>query len=615
MKGHAKVVTASTVAPVLPALDTLLQTKRRVSTTKNLALAALLVPLLVALPAQNVSTGEVRVSSRPWQPTQIFHSESVQVEVGVVVRNKKGEVVPGLKPQDFTVYDDGRKQELSGFAVLTRVPRQGPPTQAKQAGTATQNPTPAGPTAAPTPARPRFVALYFDDFHISPGDMRHVQDAAENFIRTGLSSGDKVGLFTASGAGDVNFTTDSSRVLEAVSGLKSHLRVFGGGGCPRITVYDAYLIANNLDPTAFNAAVEEATQCSCPDEGTYASGCREMVEDSIRDKARAIWEPTLELSQQTLSSLGTVVDDLAKMPGERVLMMASSGFYTETLRETTQAIVDAALRSGIVINAIDARGLFTSLPAHWRAQSEEINAASEAAVMRVTREAEMFGPQVLMSRNAMIDFVLGTGGRFFRDRNDIGAGYYTLAAAPVIEYLLTFTPQQLDNKYHKLQVSVAAPGSPEVQARPGYFATKAEATESASAESRLDKVVLSSQNLSEFTSSTNYQLRHSPSGTIALSVAFHVDLKGLPIVQRDGRTVEQLTFVAALFEPNEGFVVGKEGEMDLALKPSTYERFSKEGIDATMVLPVQPGKYRLRTVVEEGLKGRIVSRSEQVEVK
>jgi hypothetical protein len=54
--------------------------------------------------------------------------------------------------------------------------------------------------------------------------------------------------------------------------------------------------------------------------------------------------------------------------------------------------------------------------------------------------------------------------------------------------------------------------------------------------------------------------------------------------------------------------------MDLALKPSSYKRFSKEGIGATMVLPVRPGKYRLRTAVEEAVKDRIVARSEQVKV-
>jgi VWFA-related protein len=73
---------------------------------------------------------------------------------------------------------------------------------------------------------------------------------------------------------------------------------------------------------------------------------------------------------------------------------------------------------------------------------------------------------------AMADFAVGTGGRFFHNRNDLNAGYYSLAAAPETEYLLGFVPgkEEFKAKFHKLKVTVSAPGKLNVQARPGYFA-------------------------------------------------------------------------------------------------------------------------------------------------
>jgi VWFA-related protein len=580
---------------------------------KRAALLALICPLLLAQPSQNVPPAEVHVSSRPWQPS-VVHVQTTEIEVGVVVRDKQGRNIAGLNRQDFAIYDDGKQQELSHFTVVDHTPGSTKPTQPDQPATSTLPASVRETAATLAPPRPRYVALYFDDLHMPPGDVQHVQAAAENFLRTGLSQGDLVGLYTASGLHDMNFTADASKLLQTVPDLRSERRIFPGGGCPRISPYDAYLIANNLDPVAFKVALDQAIQCNCADVGAYANGCDLMQQDVVRDKARALWGPILERAKDTVSSLDSLVTYLAKMPGERVLVLSSSGFFTDALKQQVNEIMDAAIRAGIVINALDARGLFTTAPAHWRAQSDETSATSLAAMERVRREAETFGADVLMSRTAMIDFVVGTGGRFFRDRNDIGPGFYTLAAAPSTEYLLDFTPEKLDGKYHKLRVAVTTPANYDVQARPGYFAPKRDEAEPVTVQSRLDAAVMSDRDEAKFPSTATYQVRRLPSGTLELEVAFHVDLKKLPVVHQEDRSIEELAFVAALFDSKGGFVVGKQGEMDLYLKPETYERYSKEGIEASMVLPVEPGAYRLRTVVEEAEKGRIVARSEKISV-
>src|SRR5208282_499440 len=57
--------------------------------------------------------------------------------------------------------------------------------------------------------------------------------------------------------------------------------------------------------------------------------------------------------------LDEVVRRLANMPGQRVLVLVSPGFIPSTLQTEASDLVDRATRANIVINTIDARGLYT----------------------------------------------------------------------------------------------------------------------------------------------------------------------------------------------------------------------------------------------------------------
>src|SRR5208282_2112543 len=114
------------------------------------------------------------------------------VRVDAVVRDKDGHIVPGLKAEDFAIFDNGKKQTIATFAVETHTPPaagQGAAAQPLSPAAGQSEGASAPPLAANNPAqpRPRYVALYFDDVHTKWGDMKHVQEAAENFVRHGIS--------------------------------------------------------------------------------------------------------------------------------------------------------------------------------------------------------------------------------------------------------------------------------------------------------------------------------------------------------------------------------------------------------------------------------------------
>ena len=578
------------------------------------------VLLLCTAPLLGQKPGPDEVEVRSWAyhpPEPRIRVQTYEVPVGVVVRDGKGQIVSGLKREDFTIYEDGKKQAASGFSVETRQ------SSLPSSGTVAA-PTVAQPDLhAQAPLRPRYVALYFDDLHTLSGDMRRVQLAAENFIRSGLGANDQIALFTASSSVTIGFTSDASKLHEAIAKLKSHARVFDSGTCPRITPHDAYLIVNHLDPDAYNTAWAAAKQCNCDDQGNYGADCYRIQEQIVMSQAQGVWEPMKELSENTLATVRGVVNYLAGKPGERVLVLASPGFLTGTLERVVDEVVHDALRAEVVINALDAKGLYAEDPSHGRMQNE-LKAGGPADAKRAKHEAESFGPALMNTTAAMADFADGTGGRFFHDRNDLADGYYMLAAAPKTEYLLSFAPKKLklNGRFHKLKVEVNVPGAFDVQARPGYFTptkesspepTKASSSEP-TAEERIDVEIRGSEERSDFPLSVTERPGTGRNSARVLNVQTRVDIRELPFQRQEERYVDVLTLVVALFDTQGNMIAAKEGQMQLALKAETFERFSKTGLSGTMTLEAPSGACRLRVVVEEATHGKMSATGRNIQI-
>jgi VWFA-related protein len=583
------------------------------------ACAGVFVFTLTVLP-QSIGPDEVRIRSWTYQESKAtLKVERNEVEVGVVVRDGKGKVVSGLKRADFVLYDDGKEKAITEFSVETRqlrIPK----------GLAASAPPAAQPNVQPSaPPRPRYVALYFDDLNTEFGDMRHVQLAAENFLRAGIGPGDRIALFTASGLQSVNFTPNAPEIISAVEELKFHGRAIKSSGCPRITPYDAYVIStepNPLmnDPSAeggsptYHAVLHEAVKCNCYDEGNVGLECAVMQKQVIESESQQIWGSVRQMSQDTLNSLQDAVDSLADRPGERVLVLASSGFLAGTLEDRVDSILSDALHANIVINSLDAKGLVTYTETEARAQLGGEDTSDQVAAYR----AESFGQSMMTLTAAMVDFAVGTGGRFFHNRNDLAAGYYSLAAVPETEYLLGFTPEseKLNGHFHKLKVKVDLPRKFNVQARPGYFAPTKGSQEASepTAEEKIDAEVRGSEKKSDFPLSVGVEPAAAGNGEHELSVQTRVDIRRMPFARRQDRQVDMLTFVAALFDAQGTLVTGKEAQMELALKPDTFERFSKSGIDGRLSLEAPAGEYRLRVVVEEAMHGEMSAISQNVQI-
>jgi VWFA-related protein len=557
------------------------------------------------VPAQNTSPDEVRVSSRPYVPPQAsIKVQTNLVEVDVVVRNAHGKPVADLKQSDFQIFDDGKLRAITAFAVETHA--------APAAGMApTSRPSAEVPAAAPAPVKPagppRFIAFYFDDIHTNSGDLQHAKLAAKRFLREALTLNDRVAIFTSSSTNSLDFTNDVSKLLGAIEKLQARPRISESGlaPCPRITPYQAYLIVNN-DPAALQAALAE--KAACENNGQLLPGApiRRTNEGMVTVQAQAeqTWDQAKMISENTLAAIQGVVNYLSKAPGNRMLLLVSSGFLSGTLESEEDTIIREALHAGVVIDALDAKGLYAEGP------GRPINEIQQMAILPIQTfvfEESSRGSRLQAADDAMANFAQSTGGLFFHNNNDLDFGFRELGMVPEVTYLLGFDPAGVasDGKYHKLKVKLTAANQPFVQARPGYFVLAKEEATRPVPENEFDREVFAADKLSDVPVAVITQPGMNDQGKPILWVDVHVDVRRLSFEFRDNRSMQNLRFVMALLDSKGDLVAGKEGVMRLALKQPTLDHFEQAGLSAKVFLEAPPGSYELRTVTQESSDGKI----------
>jgi len=572
-----------------------------------------LLALLPALALAQAPPPEVRASSRPYVPL-ILRAESNLVQVGVVVRDSKGRAVAGLEQKDFRILADNKEREITGFSVETRASSSSP-TPAKPG-------EPATSAAAASPANPRFLSLFFDDFSTATGDLARTKIAAKRFVQDGLGPADRAAIFATSAGMLTSFITDKPQLLAAIDRIQPHPHFSEAGetACPRITPYDAYLIANHMGGLILKAKVDELKSCATapPQDSPYIGkgpppaqfdGATLLVEG----QAERTWGQVKIVSQMTLDGITAAIDALARANGPRILLIASSGFLTGPLLEPIQnRIIDRSLRAGVVINALDAKGVFSEAPGRFFGELPISKFAPPQVLLweSVNAVAAKEVPTDVLS-----ELAAGTGGLFFHHDNDLSFGFRELGAVPETTYMLAFKPENADDgKFHHLRVRLAKSHPYTLQSRPGYVAIAQPVTEDV-ARTELDRRMATFEIAQAFPASVRMDFgSKTANGHTPVKLDAHVEIAGLKFPERDGRRVQRLTFVAALIDSHGNTLAAREGSLDFALTAERLESLTKSGVNLGLTLEVPPGDYRLRAVIAEAVETKLTALAYAVKV-
>jgi VWFA-related protein len=552
-------------------------------------------PAEPAKPQTPPGNDNAEVSSRDTAPT--FKVRVNLVLVRVVVRDQQGKVVPNLHKEDFVLSDNRKPQTISTFGVET-------PDSNVIAATTSADPNaavdPEAAKAVSATLPQRFVSVVFDDQHLTMQDALFVRTSAGRFLDS-LAASDRVGIYSTSGQFTQEFTDDHELLRKSLLKILPHSPTQGLHDCPDISYYEADLIQNQNDPQALAIATEDTVQCAFNGDETQINAARAMAQSM----AGGVLGREDSSTEYALRHMEDVMRRLTSMPGQRIMVFVSPGFITSTLHLEFSEVVDRATKANIVINTIDARGLYTPDMGDI-ADPQQTNSFRTAGY----RQTYAIAAQ-LAQEDVLQELADGTGGTFFHNRNDVDEGLREAGAAPAMTYLLGFSPQnmKLDGSLHTLKVSFVKKTNYKIQARHGYFAPRHVVDPAEQAKQEIQEALFSQDEIRDLPVDLHTQFFKTGGYEAKLAVLTHVDIKGVHFRKADGRNKDDLTVATAIFDENGNFVVGGEKIVEMKLLDPTYDRLSRSGLNLKTSFNVKPGTYLVRQVVRDSEGSQLAARN------
>lgn len=405
-------------------------------------------------------------AQKPAEQDDVIRVNTELVQSDVMVFDKKGRFVDGLKADQFALKIDGKPQPISFFERVTSGSRE-----SNNGSVAANNPSEPHSIAT---ARGRFVIFFVDDLHLAADSLVRTRKALLDFIDRGMAPNDQVAITSSSGQIGFlqQFTDDKFALRSAVARLN-----FRGGPKgqdmfqPPMSEYIAIKIRDG-DRDTLNYYVSEMMKQECQHVPGGSIDCRispQAMRQLVMERANMISFQTAPDTNNTLTLLEGLMRTAAQLPGRKLVFLISDGFYlnerSSSPREKIRKITDAAGRAGVVIYTLDARGII----------SENIDVTNNRPVdgsAFMTGETSEF---ISASQDGLNALAGDTGGRAFRNTNapmsewvekvlDETANYYLLAWRPDTE-------EQKRGKFKRIEASIIGRPELEVRLRSTYFKT------------------------------------------------------------------------------------------------------------------------------------------------
>jgi len=567
--------------------------------------------VLVAVAVLGTLSMEARQSARP--PSQnrpTFRSGRDLVVVNVVVRDKDGNLVRGLKKDDFTVTEDNKPQTVDSFdfeeldtvalpaeiagEMLAGIAKTGTragskdPASIKDANVASAAPTAATPGAATASAAPattapapaalssrtvadlkdrRLMVLFFDVSSMQPEEVTRAVASGRDYVTKSLSAADVMAVVSLGTSLNVDqdFTTDRASLMAAL---------------------------NRLSPAEGSGFAEAAAVSAEDAADTGNAFTADETEFNIFNTDRR------------LDALRSLADVLAGIEQKKSVIYFSGGVTQQGMdnQAAMRAVVDRAVRSNMSIYAADTRGL-QALPAGGEARSA--SARGQGAFSGRTMDNAR--NSLSSSQDSLSTLAEDTGGRAFFDANEFGEVYAQVVKDTTAYYLLGYssTNPATDGRYRRIKVGLKQPGY-KIESRSGYYAPR-----DFSHAGRDDREQQLQEQLLSDLSPTDLPI-HGAAGYFRLKpnryfvpMSFIVPGSQVQFSRSSDKEKATLDVLGVIRDPQKRIVAWIRDTVKLAVATTADVRHKNVQYDTSFELP--PGRYDVKLVIRENQIGTVGS--------
>jgi len=535
---------------------------------KAVAVLLLLVLLCAALPSQQ-------------QSDYVFHAESDLVLVNVTVRDKSGKFVPGMKPEDFTVFEDNKPQKIVSFDVenVDAVP-------ASDVAQAKPLPEPAPGQASPAAAAAdavaqfaqlkdrRLIVLFFDLSAMEPDEIDRAVTSAERYVDTQMAPADLVSIVSLGSSLLVNqdFTADHAL-------LKKQLDAFGSGS---------------------GQGFEEGTTGTT--EGTPDTGQPFTADDT---------EYNIFNTDRRLEALRSVAEKLAHVQQKKSLIYFSSGMDRTGIENQSElrTAVNAAVRSNMAIYTMDMRGLQALVPG-GEAQNASLRGVSAYSGQSTLNALN----SNFTTQETLVTLASDTGGRAFLDSNDFSKIFKGVQQDTSTYYLLGYhsTNAARDGRYRRIVVKSNLPGV-KIDYRRGYYApADYQHSTKDDKERQLEEELASELPATDFPLYLGVAYFRLEGNKFFVPISLVVPGSQIPFVRSSDRDKATLDVIGMVLD-NEHHPLNRIRDT-VKLAVSTSAEVQKKNVQYDTGMSLLSGKYHLKFVVRENQTGRMGSFETDIEV-
>jgi VWFA-related protein len=542
--------------------------------------------------------GEVSAPTADQEGKIKFHTQSILVQVPIVVTDKSGKHIHGLTKESFRVLENGKEQKIATFEEIVTTNTKLPAVVSKP-GEFTN--------LSLSDQQPRTVTVIALDTINTPFlDQANGRRELVKFLADNINSGQVLALMimTSRGVRVVQgLTGDTEQLIQVLKRASGELPALQGVG-------------PGQQAEAAQGNIADLTLSATP---TTTAGIQAQV-NAFLTQGETLYAGYAQQKaiEDTLNSFLGIAWSLSGVPGRKSLIWATGGFpfeisspaqlpggYLSPLYERTMQALTAGQ---ISVYPVDIRGLVNN-----SVNGSAIAVAGGTAGGQTGRGVAQHNRDWLQQSTilALDEFADMTGGKAYHDTNDLASSFKRAADDASSYYLAGYYLDTHNNNagWRQLNVKVDQKDT-EVRAREGFFVTNASMNLDATRTSDLTYALGSPIEGTGVPLSVKWLGTTGEGANKKTEFIIHMPADSISIEGSNGQNHLNFDFAAAVYVSSNksekaAKTIGKA--VNTTVPDAQMASLRANGIDMKNVLELGPGQYLVRVVIRDNVTGKIGS--------
>src|ERR1017187_524780 len=413
-------------------------------------------------------------------PGPVIRAKVDEVALDLVVRDKKGRLMKNLTSGDVEIYEDGVRQQIRSFRLVT-----GDAAPARPVPEQPSSGAPLPPVTSPMPLRANsLVCIVFHNLDASTRIW--AVSAAQEFIKTQLRPGTWMGVFNLDSRFTplYPFTTSRDELLRAAANAfyGTSVDITRAAEAVLNSTPNIQLLVGTGDASAFKDLSTTGSVSMTAITGADVSngpGANAQRGDLVLQREQFIG---VEGARQ-MDQIKLMIRQIGAFPGHKTVLLLSPGFTTTGDPDQFQAMLNKANLADVSVYAFDANGLSETSTAqassmamqHVTALSKDQGVRSPGQPNGPVADTSAIGTAGVMaersrqgdyqydavrtsdSQSGLRALAEGTGGFLTANTNDLRKTFQQIGGDVETHYEANYHPSSgtYDGHFRKIEVKLA----------------------------------------------------------------------------------------------------------------------------------------------------------------